>query len=128
MLPTVIWLPVTPVSVAPPLLDVLHEAEVSPLAPAAAVCAPVDAPEPAAPPAEEAAPLVAHRGKRRVLRGGRGRETRGQCLDAIAMAHPHVEHGASARIEAIRDVIEQAAGADRGHFRMAELPCARARN
>ena len=42
--------------------------------------------------AVEAPLLVAHRGERRVIRERRGDEAFRQRLDAVAVAHPHIEH------------------------------------
>ncbi len=58
--------------------------------------------------AVEAALLVAHRRKRNGIRGRRGNESLGELGDAVAMAHPHIEHRAPAVVTPILDQVEQA--------------------
>ena len=60
----------------------------------------------------EAARFVDHRGERRVGALRHGGETRRQRLDAVAVAHPHVEHGAALRVRAIEQAVEQLVGRD----------------
>ena len=55
----------------------------------------------------EPARFVDHGGERRVGARGHRCEARRQRLHAIAVAHPHVEHGAALRVLAIEQAVEQ---------------------
>ncbi len=68
-----------------------------------------------------AARFVGHRGDRCVRARAHGAKSLRDRLDAIAVAHPHVEHGASFLIRAIGDAVEQATGRVGRHFGVAEL-------
>ena len=56
-----------------------------------------------------AARLVGHRRERRVRRRADRHEAGRHCLDAVAVAHPDVEHRAALRIVVIGELVEQPA-------------------
>ena len=69
----------------------------------------------------EAPRFIDHGGERRVGALRHRGESRRQRLDAVAVAHPHVEHGAALRVLAIEQPVEQLVGRDAGDFGVAEL-------
>ena len=71
--------------------------------------------------------VVRHRGKRRIRGGGDRGEPRRQRLDAVAVAHPHVEH-AGVRRAVVGDPVQQAGCGGAPHACVAELAVCRRRD
>ena len=69
----------------------------------------------------EPARFVDHGGERRIGALRHGGEARRQRFDAIAVAHPHVEHGAALRVRAVEQAIEQLVRRDARDFGIAEF-------
>ena len=65
--------------------------------------------------------LVRHRGERRIRRRRHWHEARRQRVDAVAVAHPHVEHGAARAVGVVAQAVEQPARRADGDLRVAEL-------
>src|SRR5262249_30304792 len=74
--------------------------------------------------AVEVASFVAHGGER--YAGGRRAdpEARRQCIDPIAVTHPHIEHRTAGRAAAVREIVEKSRGAGHGYFGVAEFTLA----
>ena len=78
--------------------------------------------------AVEPALLVRHARQGRILRAGDDLESRRQRVNAIAMAHPHVEEGLAVGIDLVLDVAQQGRMAAHAHLRVAEFACVRRRH
>ena len=70
--------------------------------------------------------FVGHGSQRRVRRRAHGHEAGRDFLDAVAVAHPDVEHGAALAVAVIEQLVEQSARRGHGDLRIPELAVIRA--